>query len=231
MSEYGRSSFSRRQFDLEKPVERILDATRLEVDTFSQVKSHRYYSNCLIKVSHDAKALASLRVINSASHLIKDRSYEAELWCAIDRDFWGGRCVWSNSYKEPERVVNFFNLTMKYNNEFFDSRNSPSFFHFLLSFGDSGGSLYTFIVRLFLRREKNYIHWGSVADNKAHNAPLARISLRALNARILSVSRSTKRKYSRSSVRESWSVIRGKRTQKAGGDWLQSGHYRNERKL
>lgn len=50
----------------------ILNATRLEVDTFFKVKSHRYYSNCLIKVSH---AASSLRVINSAPFLIKVRFY------------------------------------------------------------------------------------------------------------------------------------------------------------
>lgn len=50
----------------------ILNATRLEIDTFFKVKSHRYYSNCLIKVSH---AASSLRVINSAPFLIKVRFY------------------------------------------------------------------------------------------------------------------------------------------------------------
>lgn len=50
----------------------ILNATRLEVDTFFKVKSRHYYSNCLIKVSHDA---SSLRVINSTPFLIKDRFY------------------------------------------------------------------------------------------------------------------------------------------------------------
>jgi len=89
-------------------------------------------------------------------------------------------------------VANFFNLTTKYNNEFFSTPPTEcSNEILLLSFfvpGDSGGSgrsLCAFIPWLFLRRKrgkKNYVYRSSVADNKAYYAPLNRISLGALNA-------------------------------------------------
>lgn len=99
----------------------ILNATRLEVDTFFQVKSHHYYSNCLIKVSHDA---SSLRVINSAPFLIKARSYNRGIMRrdrsrgelpsgARATDFWENKVFEVVGIKSTcsTRVANFLNLT------------------------------------------------------------------------------------------------------------------------
>lgn len=103
-----------RSFDLRKPLDGgILDAARLEVDTFSRVKSRHYYSNCLIKVSHDAKALASLRVINSARPLIKAGSYDATRRIMMARSI-GLREIFKTIRIKKRilaRVANFLDLT------------------------------------------------------------------------------------------------------------------------
>lgn len=160
----------------------------MEVDTFSQVKSRRYYSNCLIEVSRDAKALVTRdqfsNVFNQRSFFTR-RNYDARsIWLSC------GRRIRSDPVKSTRDVAN----SLQFNDaRIFFRRYTilrPSFASHPIS--ATSASHYTLLFRDYFcwQREKNHIHRGSVADNKrALCASRQDISPRVECTRILSVSR------------------------------------------